>query len=71
MDKRYYRYLERFKDPIITAYENNMTMQEIADQYKSSPATVYRLLKKYRVKTRRRGQRNANVKVGEPNTVQS
>jgi len=82
MDKRYYRHLEKFKDPIITAYtEHNMTMQEIADQYDSSASTVYRLLKKYKVKTRRCGQRfyedrivaeerlNANIEVNEPYPV--
>jgi len=58
MDQRYYRKLERVKDPIITAYsEHNMTMQELADMYDTTPGTVYRLLKKYKIKTRRRGQR--------------
>lgn len=58
MDKRYHRKLERFKDPIITAYtEHNLSMQEIADLYDTTPGTVYRLLKKYKVKTRRRGKR--------------
>ncbi len=64
MDKRYQRKLERFKDPIITSYvEHNMTMQEIAELYDATPGTVYRLLKKYKVKTRRRGKRYYEVRI--------
>ena len=64
MDKRYYRKLERFKEPIITAYvEHDMSMQEIAELYDTTPGTVYRLLKKYKVKTRRRGKRYYEVRI--------
>jgi predicted DNA-binding protein YlxM (UPF0122 family) len=64
VDKRYYRKLNRVKDQVITAYsEHNLSMQEIAVLFDSSPPTVYRLLKKYKVKRRRRGQRVHEVRV--------
>ena len=83
MDKRYYRKLERVREPLISAYtEHNVSMQELADMYDSSPATVYRLLKKYKVKTRRRGQRfyedrviaeekikDVDITISEPNSI--
>jgi len=64
MDRRYYRKLDKYKDQIIVAYrDNNMTMQEIASVYNATPATVYLLLKKYKVKTRRRGKRFYEIRV--------
>lgn len=55
MDRRYIRKLDHAVQEIIEAYNNFLTLAEIAEIYNVTPPTISRILKRYKVKRRRQG----------------
>lgn len=55
MNKRSIRKLDHAIEQIIGAYNNFLTLTEIAEIYGVTAPTISKLLKRYRVKRRKRG----------------
>jgi hypothetical protein len=62
MDKRYIRKLDMYEDQVLTAYENGMTLKELAALYNCSPATIANFLKSRNVPRRKRGPKDGFCK---------